>query len=391
MEKVVLFTDKKDCSGCGACAEVCPKKAIRMVPDPVGCVYPEIDALRCVGCQKCVKICPYGAPKLQLPQKAYAAVGKQETLVENSASGGVFATLAHSVLTGGGMAAGAVMDEKTQEVYHILSSDTRDIPAMQGSKYVQSDTLRCFGAVLQALDQGKTVFFSGTPCQVAAIRSLAGERKNLITADIICHGVPPVKMLREYLAILGRRLGGRIEGFAFRDKTASKPFTARVQVRKRKKTCTYWIRSHYLSFYRYFLEGVIYRENCYSCPFADMQRCGDLTLGDYWGIEKFHKEDMQAGRMPSRTDWSCVLVNTPKGEQFLEEYGASLLLYPTKPEWVAETNQQLKQPSKKHPQRERVLHTLKTGGYDALEREYIRENGGALRFFWRMLKTTRRA
>lgn len=391
METIVLFAEEKDCSGCGACAAVCPKQAIRMEPDGSDCLYPRIDGEKCVRCGKCLQVCGQKAPDLKEPKAAYAAVGRQEKIVKNSASGGVFATLAHSVLEQGGLVAGAVMDcgETGADVYHILSDRAEDVARMQGSKYVQSDALRCYQALCGAVREGKTVLFSGTPCQVAAVKGLTGDPANLLTVDIVCHGVPPVEMLSGFLRILQKRLGGRIEGFSFRDKSSPKPFTAKIQMKNGEKSRVFRLRSQYLSFYQHFLEGATYRESCYHCPYAGGKRGADLTIGDYWGIEKFHSEDLQAGKLPDRTDWSCILVNTKKGQEFLKRHEERLLCCPTRAQWVAATNRQLTEPSKKHPKRQKLLQAYQSGGYEAVEREFVRENGGRLRFAWRMRKQMR--
>ena len=392
MDKIKLFSREKDCSGCGACAVVCPKQAITMTEDACGYLYPVIDTEKCIRCGKCQQSCGHGNSILQEPLLAFAAVGKQEEIVKNSTSGGVFATLAYQAVAQGWLTAGAVMDmgEKGAQVYHMLSGNGADIPRMQGSKYVQSNGYLCYQDVCRAVREGKNVLFSGTPCQVAAVKRLTGDPDNLLTVDIICHGVPPVRLMNDFLTVIGKRLGGKITDFTFRDKSAPKPFTARLQVKKGKKCWDYRMRAHFLSFYQHFLQGMTYRESCYHCPYAGMKRASDLTIGDYWQIEKHHKSDIDSGEMPNRKDWSCILVNTEKGRAFLEQCGQALLRIPTDKQWIAESNQQLRQPSLKNPKREKILGMYQAEGYRAVERMFIRDQGGRLRFFWRMLKTVTR-
>ena len=379
--------DQADCSACGACITVCPKQAVSMAADETGCLYPRIDPALCIQCGACQRVCGYGKTELNPPMEAYAAVGREEVLVRSSASGGVFATLAKRCMADGGLTAGAVMDlDGTMTVRHIITDDPAQLPRLQGSKYVQSEAWQCYEDVRAALKQGRTVLFSGTPCQVAAVKRLTGDPGNLITMDLICHGVPPKQLLAEFLEILERRLGSKIRGFSFRDKSCGKAFCARIDMERGSR----YLQSRFLSFYKLFLQGAIYRENCYHCPYARMERCSDLTVGDYWGIEEAHAAQFRSGEMEQRSDWSCLLVNTKKGRRFLETCGGELTLVPTKPEWIARKNRQLNAPTEKPAHREQVLTAYRHGGYRKVENDYIKSNGGSLRFHWQMLKNLRR-
>lgn len=386
--RIDLVPDRAQCSGCGACAAACPRQAITMQTSGHGWVYPAIDHEDCISCGKCIGVCEYrdGAGG-QLPMTAYAAVGQCGELVRNSASGGVFASLAMSWVKAGGLVAGAVMDcAGSVQVYHVLSGKEEDIRRMQGSKYVQSDAWRCYHEVAKALRAGKSVLFSGTPCQVAAIKRLTGDPDNLTTIDLICHGVPPVKMLDEYIRLLEKRFHGKVEGFAFRDKSAGKSYCARIELRRGRHTRRLHLRSNELSFYRYFLKGALCRENCYTCPYAKPERVSDLTIGDYWGVERRHATEFAEGIMPRRANWSCMLVNTPKGEALVREHAAQIDKYPSRPEWVAEENQQLCRPTVKPEERDCLLRLYETGGYAAVEDDFIRSAGGKLRYHLRLLK-----
>lgn len=390
--KIELANNAADCCGCGACAAACPVGAISMAAAADGCKYPRIDGSKCIECGKCQKLCSdRSALSRNMPVQAYAAVGRDEALVQNSASGGVFAALAKSHLASGGMAAGAVMTfaEDGLQVFHVLSDREEDLRAMQGSKYVQSDARRCYEAVLAALKDGKKVLFSGTPCQAAAVKQLSGDPENLLTMDLVCHGVPPLKMLRDYAQILEKRFGGKLTGLNFRDKRCKKSFYSRLDMRCRGKNKHFFLSSSLQSFYKYFLSGAIYRESCYACPYACLNRVSDLTIGDYWGIEKKHASDFESGKIEKRSDWSCILVNTPKGRDFLQLHKDALQLFETEAQWIAEGNQQLNHPSVKPENRERILKLYQAGGYRAVEADFIRNYGGRLRYAWRMIKNLR--
>lgn len=297
MNNIVLFKDRAYCCGCGACWASCPRNAISMVEDEYGCKYPIINESICIKCGKCLKMCKYQNVKSgKNPIVAYAAKTKNEQILNKSASGGIFASLAYEIIALGGYVAGAVLEFNQNQkitVHHILSNNKGNIELMQGSKYVQSDAWRCYKEVIQIVKSGKQVLFCGTPCQVDAIKQITGNPDNLITIDLICHGVPPARMLQDYLKVMGKTLGGHITGFQFRDKTCHKEWTSKITIKKGKKEKNYFIPSRFVSFYKYFLESVIYRENCYTCPYANLKRVADLTIGDFWGIEQYHKDDLE--------------------------------------------------------------------------------------------------
>lgn len=380
---------RAECSACGACLAVCPAGAIQMKEAPDGFKYPEINQDTCLGCGKCVRICAqHTTEEKRAPMEAYAAVGRCDSLVLKSASGGIFATLAMKCIGEGGMVSGAVMcmEEGEARVYHMVSDCAEGIACMQGSKYVQSDAWTCYREIMEAVSQGKQVLFSGTPCQVSAVKRLTGDPENLLTIDVVCHGVPSARMFSEFAKIFGRRFGGTLTDICFRDKRCGKSFYAEIGVDRFGKRHAYHLSSRLMSFYRLFLSGAIYRESCYKCPYAAIRRVSDITIGDYWGIEGFHADDFEKGRMERRSDWSCVLVNTSKGQSFLRRYSDDLKLIASRPEWAAEKNAQLKNPSRKPSNRDAVVQRYAEGGYAAVERMFIRENGGSFRYSWRLLK-----
>lgn len=386
MCEIILFKNKEECSGCGACFATCPCSAITMVEDEFGCKYPTIDTQLCIQCKKCLKVCDYQQVQLKdRPIAAFAAKAKNKKIERKSTSGGIFATLAYEVLSQGGRVAGAVLDIQRDgriAVYHMLSENDSCIERMQGSKYVQSDAWKIYKDIAFAVKRGQMVLFCGTPCQVAAIKRITNNPFNLITIDLICHGVPTAKMLEEFLQIMSKTLYGRIVDLCFRDKTLHKDWSSKITVIRGKKERSYYIHSQYISFYKYFLESVIYRENCYTCPYARLERISDLTIGDFWGIEEIHKDEI--GK--DTNNWSCVLINTEKGKDFFENYGLNVQKIVSKEEWIARFNQQLVCPSKKNGEREDILKNYRIGGYWKIENEFRKSKGGEILYRYRLFK-----
>lgn len=388
----MMWIDSKNCSGCGACYQICAHNAIQMVEAKDGFKYPKICAERCTNCGRCKRVCRERQQEMRnYSISAYAAVGRNEDLVKRSASGGVFATLAQSFVQNGGRVAGAVMELRNNSLHvcHKLSAETDDISAMQGSKYVQSDAWECYAEVITAVGHGERVLFAGTPCQVSAIKRLTGDPENLFTIDLICHGVPSMRMFNEFADILGRRFGGKLEEMRFRDKSCGKNFCAQLTISRQNRKQMVYLDSGLLSFYKLFLDVMIFRESCYDCRYASLERVADVTIGDYWGIEEKHAAEFDSGVMEKRSDWSGVLVNTEKGRRLIEKAGAELKLYETQEKWIAEKNAQLIHPSCKPMERDRLMNIYMQGGYRALERLFIKTHGSRVRYYWRVVKNIR--
>ncbi len=360
----------------------CPKSAIEMKPDEFGFLYPNIDGSLCVKCGKCMSACVYKeADQGMMPKKVYGALA-ENTLYQKSTSGGAFSAIATSFMKNGGFVAGAAgsFENNVYDLKHIIAKDSDELEKIFGSKYVHSRGYEVFDDVKKTLSEGKKVLFSGTPCQVAAIKELTHDDDNLFTVDIICHGVPSVSMFNDCLKGLSKELGSRIMGFCFRDKAAGGGYKAVVRTEKGK-----YILSHGLiSFYKLFLDSVIFRENCYSCPYAGKNRVGDITLGDFWGFKEVFPLHEKKDRY-----WSCVLVNSEKGKRLFEESKELLEVMESDIDSIAKYNHQLNAPSLKPSSREMYQNAYKEGGYGALEKLYTRNMGGikfALRKKWNILR-----
>lgn len=380
MSEIILFEKKSDCCGCGACRDACPKGAISMEEDEYGFLYPIINSDRCVKCKMCLKVCVYhNSIKTNHNRQVYAAVATDEDILNNAASGGIFGTVARRLIQDGGIVCGCAWKFSQERLFpvHKIVSEQNNIQDLQGSKYVQSDMLGIYKKIQRELMAGKKVLFSGTPCQVAALYEFLGNKntESLFTIDIICHGVPNSKMFQEYLEYLSKILKGKIVDWKFRDKSAGwGEYKAAVKY-KNKKGIFKWreIPFAICSYYYYFLNSLINRDSCYKCMFAKKERVGDLSIGDFWGIEEEHPEYLSSSNkdMLNLTKGiSCILVNTVKGEMLLKHCEGALKYLPSSMDHVIKNNAQLKYPSKYDGNRDKLLDLYASEGYEAIEKNY---------------------
>ncbi len=372
MNEINLFNDKKDCCGCGACMNICPKSAITMEEDEYGFVYPKINTEQCVECGACKRVCGYqNVPEKHSAKAVYAAAAKNDSILKKSASGGAFAVLAEKLIDRGGIVYGAAMpyENGKLEPKHIRIDNKDDIVKLQGSKYVQSDTGFVFQQVRKDLQSGKSVMFSGTPCQIAGLKKfLNKDYDGLLLVEIICHGVPSKKLFQDFIESYGKQLGGTIEEFYFRDKSKGQGYLTRVSYRKNNSLNNKYSSS--LSYMHFFSKSSILRLNCYSCPFASGKRIADIALGDFWGFHEEYPDYKESQGLSNGKGISCVIVNTEKGIGAIEECKDSFVLMDSEFEKAARHNDQLSKPSKYSPQRETVLDLYKSSGYKAVEKYY---------------------
>ncbi|WP_035792577.1 Coenzyme F420 hydrogenase/dehydrogenase, beta subunit C-terminal domain [Butyrivibrio sp. AE3006] len=380
-EHIDLADDPSSCCGCGACAVICPKSAITMEEDECGYIYPVIDSNKCIKCGKCLNNCSYKKESKwkNKPLIGYAAINTNDKMYGKSASGGVFSAIAASFISSGAHICGAaeIMTDDLYTVRHVIGNDVATLKKIQGSKYVQSDAYMSFGEIINLLNSGQKVLFSGTPCQVDALKTITGNPDNLYTIDLICHGVPSQKMFNEFLGQLKKDLNAKISRFVFRFKSKNtKEFNAAVYCVK-----YYYLIPHaLLSYYKLFLDGVIYRKNCYSCPYACEMRVADITIGDFWGIEEQHSDDVNEGRIDLSKCWSGLLVNTDKGEELLRENLEFLNIVSSDYSKIAAKNKQLRVPSQEPDERDHILSIYRSEGYRGVERQFRKKMGGPIKF-----------
>ena len=247
--------------------------------------------------------------------------------------------------------------------------------AIQGSKYVQSDTTGIYRVVKRLADEGRLILFSGTPCQVAACKLYLGKNySNVYYIDIICHGVPSLKMFQAYVNYLQESNNIDLQKVVFRDKSLGWDLMGSIIYRKNGKTYQKKFKTGGSSYYSLFLKAQTYRDSCYECRFACNLRAGDITIGDYWGIEKTHPEYLKknGGELDENKGISCLLVNTDKGIELIDNYATNICFFPTLFEEVAKYNKQLVQPCKVGSERQHILNILNEQDYVELEKWFYR-------------------
>ena len=357
--------DEQQCYGCGACEQICPKNAISMSTNKEGFAYPLINIDNCVKCGACLRACPYENNLLvfRQPVLGYAIQYKNSNKLLNSSSGAAFPAIADYVLSKGGYVAGCIFTENFRAV-HVVTNKPETVERMSGSKYVQSDTIGVYSEIKYLLNLEKLVLFSGTPCQVAGLYSFLDKYyDNLITVDLICHGVPSPKLMEEYLSAT---YNGKIIDFKFRDKklngwsSAGSILIQKKNGRIKKKRTSPLTDSYY---YYYYLQNCVNRMSCYSCKFASIKRVSDITIGDYWNIDKIFPE------IDTRNGYSAVLINTQKGQSIIDKIQPIIHSLNTKVEDIANNNGNLQRPSPLPKQRFYIYDKIEREGYMQVSKE----------------------
>lgn len=298
---------KSDCCGCSACIAACPKGCICMETDSEGFRYPSIDTQRCVDCDLCQRVCPVinEAAIPSHPQSVYAAINHDHATRADSSSGGIFTLIAEHVLSDGGIVFGAAVTEDLK-VKHIAVEEFSQLHLLRGSKYVQSDPGDSFRQVKEHLLAGRQVLYTGTPCQIAGLKSYLGQDyDHLICQDIICHGVPSPAVFDAYLQYRSIQADSAVRSVRFRSKSSG--WTNYCLYVSFENGTVYEKKFQEDPYMKAFLADLSLRPSCYDCAFKGQQRSADITLADFWGVKNILPE------MFDDMGTSLVFVNTPKG------------------------------------------------------------------------------
>lgn len=302
-----LFKSKRDCCGCGACADACAQRAIQLWPDREGFLYPKIDPAKCVGCGRCATVCPIkNASAAPMPERCIAAKFPGR---ESSASGGAFFALARAILKRGGVAFGAGWTQD-MGVAHRPAESPEELEALRGSKYVQSDCQGAYRAAMDALRADRWVLFSGMPCQTEAMCRLANGHPKLVTASLVCQGAPSPVLWANYVERLESRHKGKLTAYNFRDKRLpNNGKTASWRIGEREFSAPH-SKEPYC---KLFGARRILRPSCHACPFSTPARMTDITIGDAWGLSKVDPE------FDDGMGTSLVIPHTPQGQALWDE------------------------------------------------------------------------
>ncbi len=338
--------DKNKCSGCAACMNVCGKHAINMQPDEQGFFFPTINNTLCVDCGLCLKVCPVNnPPSLNYPIQCYAATLPDSEDLKKSASGGAGTAFARYVIANGGVVYGCSGKDITH-VHHIRVDKLEDVELLRGSKYVQSEIGDVFTSLLTDLKNGLTVLFVGTPCQVAGLKGLLRkDYNNLITVDLVCHGVPSQQMLNDNISYYTGKKKSNDLKLDFRRKVVEKrlsklnfgkiEFGWFLSNHPYSESALKWYDDSYMLG---FISCLTFRNSCYSCRYATACRVSDITIADFWGIGKDAGMDIGKGV-------SSCLINTSRGSEFFSVIKDNLHVVEREPVEAILGNGQLQSPS----------------------------------------------
>lgn len=366
---MIKFDKQVECTSCGACVNICPKKAIGLERDESGFLYPYIDRNKCVECSLCNSVCQM-EKKFEhedYEQTFYALVNKNKKHLKVSSSGGAFLAVADYVFSMGGVVAGCAFDENQKAIHTITYTLNDCIDKLCGSKYVQSETQSTYTDVKKLLNDGITVLYVGTPCQIEGLYLFLKKKpQNLITMDLICHGVSSPLLWEKHKSYLENKVHAKINKYRFRGK-------------EKAGWALYYYYYYYYGgknrckqgpslldrYYTDFLKGVNYRESCYQCRYANIDRVGDITIGDFWGAEKYLDGiDLHDGI-------SLILINSQRGNEIIQHISGKVILKQITKENAIEDNHNLVVPTSRPPERTDYYQRC-FSNFDEWEKEYVK-------------------
>jgi coenzyme F420-reducing hydrogenase beta subunit len=361
---MLLYNRKEECCGCTACMSICPKQAITIISDEEGFLYPSINQELCIECDLCKKVCPfsdnYRTSGNYAQPLVYAAKHKDDNVRMNSSSGGMFTAISDYILDIDGVIYGAAFDENFV-VRHQRAKTPEERNKFRGSKYIQSNLIGVFEDIKNEVKKGRTVLFTGTPCQNAGLRAFLNKSyDNLYLCDIVCHGTPSPLLWKEYIGFLEKRSKSRVVNYFFRYKEVGwRGYNVYALFDNGKSKLN---TPDVMTYAKIFGSDLALRPACHNCKFCNFSRPSDITIGDFWGIEKC---------MPDFDDnigVSLVLINSSKGQILFQRISKSVYCQESNTYDCMQHN--LHSPSLKAPQRELFWQDYKDRGFEYVLKRY---------------------
>ena len=360
---MISIQEKDKCCGCHACMNICPKGAIKMQEDEFGFKYPIVDKKKCINCGLCEKVCPIinNSKENKTNPEAFVCVNNNENERLNSSSGGIFILLAKEIIKRKGIVFGASFD-KDFNVIHTYASTEKELEKFMGSKYVQSIIGETYKKAKEFLDNDRYVLFTGTPCQIEGLKKfLNKDYKKLYTQDIICHGVPSPLVWNKYKEFRQKKDGKNPNNVFFRNKdngwkTFNMKFIYKDEEYKQDLSKDPYMQA--------FLKNTSLRESCYNCSFKKKKRVSDITLADYWGVNKKHpKYDDDKGT-------SLVIIHSSKGRELFDSINKNLKYERTNIDEALAYNTAMTKSVIKDHNRDKFFENLDSLEFDELVKQF---------------------
>jgi coenzyme F420-reducing hydrogenase beta subunit len=319
---MIEIKDKAKCCGCTACVSICPKNCIEMESDFEGFLYPKVNEDICIDCGMCERVCPILNKKeaCKFALQSYVVRTKEYSVLLASTSGGFITPLAEWVVNCGGVMCGAVYDNNFYVSHEIIGEG---YSRLQGSKYVQSNLNDCFLHIKEHLEYNQMVCFIGTTCQVYGLKSYLGKDYiNLLTVDLVCHGVPSPKLWDKYLEFQKNKYRSDITEVSFRNKTYGyHSGTMKIKFSNGK---VYYGSARVDPMLKSFFTEIASRPSCYKCNFKTVNRCSDFTIYDCW-----HAAQLVKGIKDDDKGYTNLVVQSKKGLEVLKEISDRYEIYQT--------------------------------------------------------------
>lgn len=370
---MLLQIDNQKCSGCSACANICPKNCITMEQDTEGFLYPKIDKTKCVSCCICEKFCP-AINRINIVNKqkeAYACFTKDEETRLNSSSGGLFTEIASWIIQNNGVVFGASFTKDFYTVEHIEVDNLSALEKLRGSKYLQSDIGDTYKKAKNYLEQGRYVLFSGTPCQIVGLKSYLGkDYDNLFTQDIICHGVPSQLVWKKYLLYLEKKYKSKTKSVSFRNKRYGwENYCISIELEKGR----YIKRNVDDNYMKAFLSDLDLRPSCYDCHYKTKDRISDFTLADFWGVKNILPE------MNDDKGTSLIVLHTKKAKDLFSIISDNLYLRKVDFESAIKYNSAMTRSCALPKNRDEFMVDVKNQEFNLVCKKYIKLNKKSLK------------